>query len=206
MSFVHQSADGPPRPPRTPRRSNVRSLRERSIMSRNWRQAPGRHDVSFVSRRVKVTYPDLVSIFNDFQGLGGTSRLRKRRPSADETRLFLRIDPNHGEQRPARTRGAAPRRRPCLARSRSRSNRRRRRRLRDRWSARCGCLPTRSRRSVRCRARRSPGSARRPRRWSPTPHPISISPSPVITSTCRFGCASASPRPIIAAPPMAPHR
>ena len=33
---------------------------------------------------------------------------------------------------------------------------------------------------------------------------ISISPSPVMTSTRRFGCASASPSPIIDAPPMAP--
>src|SRR5438270_485182 len=31
------------------------------------------------------------------------------------------------------------------------------------------------------------------------PMPISISPSPVTTSTPRFGCATASPKPIIAA-------
>jgi hypothetical protein len=34
---------------------------------------------------------------------------------------------------------------------------------------------------------------------------ISISPSPVMTSTFRFGCASAKPSPIIEAAPIAPH-
>ena len=38
------------------------------------------------------------------------------------------------------------------------------------------------------------------------PSPISISPSPVTTSTRRCGCALASPSPIIAAAPIAPHR
>ena len=38
------------------------------------------------------------------------------------------------------------------------------------------------------------------------PMPISISPSPVITTTGSFGCASARPSPIMTAPPMAPQR
>ena len=38
------------------------------------------------------------------------------------------------------------------------------------------------------------------------PMPMSISPSPVITSTRRFGCANARPSPIIAVPPIAPQR
>ena len=38
------------------------------------------------------------------------------------------------------------------------------------------------------------------------PSPISISPSPVTTTTRRRGCARASPRPVMAAPPMAAHR
>ena len=38
------------------------------------------------------------------------------------------------------------------------------------------------------------------------PIPISISPSPVITTTGSSGCASATPNPIMTAPPMAPHR
>jgi hypothetical protein len=38
------------------------------------------------------------------------------------------------------------------------------------------------------------------------PKPISISPSPVITSTRRFGCANASPNPTVTALPIAPQR
>jgi len=37
------------------------------------------------------------------------------------------------------------------------------------------------------------------------PNPMSISPSPVTTSTRRRGCASASPSPIMHAEPIAPH-
>src|SRR3954447_1764455 len=38
------------------------------------------------------------------------------------------------------------------------------------------------------------------------PIPISISPSPVITTTGSLGCARAIPSPIMTAPPIAPHR
>ena len=38
------------------------------------------------------------------------------------------------------------------------------------------------------------------------PNPMSISPSPVITRTRRFGCANASPSPTVTALPIAPQR
>ena len=73
-------------------------------------------------------------------------------------------------------------------------------------SARYGCAATRSRHNAHCPARRSSVGAARRRSWRARPSPSASRRRRSAPAPGGAGWASASPRPTIAAPPIAPHR